>query len=53
MIYVFGFALMLEMMTVQGRYKDVLYLPLVMISAYGICEGERIVGKIIDRKRNG
>ena len=51
MIYVFGFALMLEMMIVQGRYKDVLYLPLVMISAYGICEGERIVRKIINRKR--
>ncbi len=51
MIYVFGFALMLEMIIVQGRYKDVLYLPLAMLSAYGLCAGKIIIEKVINSKR--
>lgn len=51
MIYVFGFALMLQIMSVQGRYKIILYLPLVMLSAYGIYKGETTIRKIANRNR--
>lgn len=50
MIYVFGFALMLQIMCVQGRYKIILYLPLIMLSAYGIYRGEATIRKIMCRK---
>lgn len=49
MIYLFGFALLMEIMLVQGRYKDIVYFPLIMLSAYGYSEGIALVRTIINK----
>ena len=38
MIYLFGFTLLMELMLVQGRYKEIVYFPLIMLASYGYYE---------------
>ncbi len=52
MIYLFGFALMLELMQVQGRYKWIVYFPLIMLASYGCVEVKNLGKWICVKAKN-